>query len=106
MLAHAPGLRRLTPPTFLRAISEGTEVSAADKQTIDDQIRHHLIKIYVYNGQTLTPDVRAQVTAARHAHIPGVSITETLAPPADTYQGWQVRQLDGIEAALARATGH
>jgi zinc/manganese transport system substrate-binding protein len=106
MLAPALGLRLLTPPTFLRAISEGTEVSAADNQAIDNQIRHHLIKIYVYNGQNLTPDVRAQVAAARNAHIPVVSITETLTPPADTYQGWQVRQLDRIEAALAMATGH
>jgi zinc/manganese transport system substrate-binding protein len=106
MLAPALGLRLLTPPTFLRAISEGTEVSAADKNAIDDQISHHLIKIYVYNSQNVTPDVRAQVAAASAAHIPVATISETLTPPGDTYQEWQVRQLEGIEAALAKATGH
>ncbi|HEX9033284.1 MAG TPA: zinc ABC transporter substrate-binding protein [Streptosporangiaceae bacterium] len=112
MLAPALGLRLITPYSFLKAISEGTEVSVADKQVIDHQIRHHLIRIYVYNSQNLTPDVQAQLAAAKAAHIPVTTITETLAPPSDTFQAWQVRQLHGIEAALARAaalartTGH
>lgn len=106
MLAPALGLRLVTPPSFLRAISEGTEVSAADKQTIDNQIRHHRIRIYMYNSQNLTPDVRAQVAAARAAHIPVVPVTETLTPPDHTFQDWQIGQLERIRSALATATGH
>lgn len=106
MLAPSLGLQLITPQSFLKAISEGTEVSAADKLTIDNQIEHHLIKIYVYNSQNVTPDVQAQVSAAKAAHIPVATITETLAPPWDSYQAWQVRQLRGIAAALAMATGH
>ncbi len=103
MLAPALGLKLITPASFLKAISEGTDVSAADKQTIDNQIKHHLIKIYVYNSQNVTPDVQAQLSEARAAHIPITTITETLTPPHSTYQAWQVRQLRGIEAALATA---
>jgi zinc/manganese transport system substrate-binding protein len=106
MLAPALGLKLITPYSFLRAISEGTEVSAADKQMIDNQISHHLIKIYVYNSQNVTPDVQAQLAAARAAHIPVTTITETLVPPNSTYQAWQVRELKGIAAALAMAMGH
>lgn len=106
MLAPALGLRLITPYSFLKAISEGTEVSAADKLTIDRQITQHLIKAYVYNSQNITPDVRAQLSEAKAAHIPVATITETLAPPQASYQAWQVRQLIGIEAALAQATGH
>ena len=105
MLAPSLRLRLITPPSFLKAITEGTEVSAADKQTVDRQISRHKIKIYVYNSQNVTPDVQAQLAAAKAAHIPVASITETLTPPTDSYQAWQVRQLRGIEAALARATG-
>lgn len=105
MLAPALGLRLITPYSFLKAISEGGEVTAAEKLTIDRQITHHLIKIYVYNSQNVTPDVRAQLSEAKAAHIPVATITETLAPPEASYQAWQVRQLAGIEAALARATG-
>ena len=103
MLAPALGLDLVTPPTFLRAISEGTEVSAADTETIDGQIRNHLIKIYVYNSQNVTPDVQAQLSEVKAEHIPYATITESLAPASATYQTWQSTQLMGIEAALAKA---
>ena len=104
-LAQALGLKLLTPPSFLAAISEGTEPTAADKQTIDHQIAAHLIKVYVYNSQNATPDVQAQVQAARSAGIPVTTITETLAPASATFQAWQVGELPALQAALAKATG-
>jgi zinc/manganese transport system substrate-binding protein len=102
MLAPALGLNLITPPTFLKAISEGTDVSAADKATIDNQIKTHQIKIYVYNSQNVTPDVQAQLSEVKAQHIPYTTITEMLDPPRQTYQFWQTRQLEGIKAALAR----
>ncbi len=104
MLAPALGLDLITPPTFLKAISEGSDVSAADKETIDAQIKGHEIKIYVYNSQNVTPDVQAQLNEVKRAHIPYATITETLSPAGTTFQAWQTRELLGIEAALARAT--
>jgi zinc/manganese transport system substrate-binding protein len=106
MLAPALGLNLITPYSFLKAISEGTDVSAADKQAIDNQIKNHQIKIYVYNSQNLTPDVQAQLAEVKAEHIPYATITETLVPAGATYQAWQTRQLRGIEAALAEAAGH
>jgi zinc/manganese transport system substrate-binding protein len=106
MLAPALGLKLITPDSFLKAISEGTDVTAADKLTIDNQIRKHLIKIYIYNSQNITHDVQVQLAEAKAQHIPTATITETLVPPTSSYQAWQVRQLQGIEAALAKATGH
>jgi zinc/manganese transport system substrate-binding protein len=103
MLAPALGLDLVTPYSFLKAISEGTDVTVADKETIDNQIKRHLIKIYVYNSQNVTPDVQAQLAEVRAEHIPYATITETLAPANATYQAWQTRQLVGIEAALAKA---
>jgi zinc/manganese transport system substrate-binding protein len=43
MLAPALGLDLITPPSFLKAVSEGTDVSVADKETIDQQIQDHRI---------------------------------------------------------------
>jgi zinc/manganese transport system substrate-binding protein len=103
MLAPALGLDLITPPSFLRAISEGSDVSVADKETIDRQITHHQIAIYVYNSQNVTPDVQTQLDQARAEHIPVATITETLQPATASYQQWQTRQLLGIERALARA---
>jgi zinc/manganese transport system substrate-binding protein len=104
-LAEGLGLKLITPPSFLDAISEGSDPTAADKTTIDRQIAERQIKVYVYNSQNSTPDIQAQVAAAEAAGIPVTTVTETLTPASATFQDWQVRQLEGIAAALHRATG-
>src|SRR5690349_9264527 len=101
-LADALGLRLVTPPSFLTAISEGTDPSAADKATIDAQIARHELRVYVYNSQNATPDVQGQVAAARAAGIPVTAVTETLTPAGATFQEWQVTQLAALERALAQ----
>jgi zinc/manganese transport system substrate-binding protein len=104
-LAEGLGLTMKTPETFLDAMSEGTDPTAADKATIDQQIKTKQIKIYVYNSQNSTPDVVAQVNLAKSEGIPVATVTETLAPAGGTFQQWQVAELQGIETALAKATG-
>jgi zinc/manganese transport system substrate-binding protein len=104
-LAQALGLRLLTPPSYLNAISEGTEPTAADKTTIDDQIAARRIKVWVYNSQNSTPDVKRITDAARKKGIRITTITETLMPPSASFQAWQSRQLESLAAALAKATG-
>ena len=105
LMAPTLGLNLLTPPPFLKAISEGTEPTAADKATIDQQISSHEIKVYVYNSQNATPDIQRQIEEARAAGIPVTTITETLVPAGASFQAWQVHELRGLEAALAQATG-
>jgi len=103
-LAQALGLKMLTPQTFLKAISEGTEPTAADKTTIDRQIAEKQIKVWVFNNQNSTPDVKRITDAARKRGIPVTTITETLVPASASFQDWQSRQLQALAAALARAT--
>jgi zinc/manganese transport system substrate-binding protein len=104
-LADGLGLKMSTPDSFLSAISEGADPTARDKAAIDQQIAGKQIKIYVYNSQNATPDVRAQVKAAEAKGIPVATVTETPIPAGVSFQDWQVRQLQGIEQALAKATG-
>jgi zinc/manganese transport system substrate-binding protein len=104
-LAQALGLKLVTPYSFLKAISEGTEPTAADKTTIDKQIAQRQIKVWVYNSQNSTPDVKRITDAARKQGIPVTTITETLAPASASFQDWQSRQLEALAAALAKATG-
>jgi zinc/manganese transport system substrate-binding protein len=105
MLAPATGLNLVTPAGFLTAISEGSDPTAQDKATIDAQIKDKQLKVYVYNSQNATPDVRAQVTAAKANGIPVTTITETLTPAGASFQDWQVAQLTALKRALATATG-
>jgi len=102
-LAQGLGLKMMTPESFLDAMSEGSDPTAADKSLIDQQIHDKQIKIYVYNTQNSTPDVTAQVQLAKQEGIPVATVTETLSPAGDTFEQWQVSELQGIQAALKAA---
>ena len=102
---QALGLRLMTPYSFAKAIAEGTDVSAADKQTVDSQAQDWEIKVWVYNSQNATPDVQRVNQLARAAHIPITTITETLSPASATFEQWQVAELQSLELALHQATG-
>jgi zinc/manganese transport system substrate-binding protein len=104
-LSEALGLNLITPPEFLKAISEGTDPSPADKATIDQQIATKAIKVYVLNSQNSNPDVQAQVDAAKKQGIGVTTVTETLSPANASFQDWQSTQLSGLADALHAATG-
>jgi zinc/manganese transport system substrate-binding protein len=103
--APALGLDLITPGSFMKAISEGTEVSAQDTIVTQAQIALHQIKVWIYNSQNATPAIQRLTTLARANHIPVVTITETLTPATATFEQWQVAQLERIERALHEATG-
>jgi zinc/manganese transport system substrate-binding protein len=105
LLAPSLHLRLITPASFMKAISEGTDVSAQDTLTMQRQIETHQIKLWIYNSQNTTPAVQRLNALARAAHIPTATITETLDPPSDSFEQWQVAQLQRIESALHQATG-
>jgi zinc/manganese transport system substrate-binding protein len=104
-LAKALGLRLLTPPSFLRAISEGTELTAQETATAETQITARKVKLWVYNAQNGTPEIQRLTSLARSERIPVVTVTETLSPRSDSFEQWQVAQLQRLAAALHRATG-
>jgi zinc/manganese transport system substrate-binding protein len=97
-------LKLLTPESFVDAVSEGAEPNAADKATVDSQIRGHAIDVFVYNEQNATPDVQRLVDEARDARIPVVTVTETLSPEHATFQEWQGRQAHALWDALLAAS--
>jgi zinc/manganese transport system substrate-binding protein len=95
------GLRLITPERFVDAIAEGNDPTRADKATADEQIADRKIKVFVYNSQNTTPDVKRLVDAARRAHIPVTTVTETLEPEHATFQAWQARELRALLDALS-----
>ena len=102
-LAGDLGLRLVTPESFLDAIAEGNDPTAADKATVDRQIAGKAIKVFVFNSQNATPDVRRLVGAARAKGIQVTTVTETLIRQGSTFQDWQTTQLRALEAALTTA---
>lgn len=104
-LAQPLRLNLITPYGFMKAIAEGTEPTAQDKATVNQQVTGKKIKVLIYNSQNSTPDVQAVVAKAKTAHIPIVPIIETLQPATASFQDWQTAQLVALQHALARATG-
>jgi zinc/manganese transport system substrate-binding protein len=99
------GLRLLTPASFARAVAEGTDVTAQDKQTVDSQASRHRIAVWIFNSQNVTPDVERVNQIARSRGIPVVAVTETLVPATASFEVWQTAELESLLRALDRATG-
>ena len=103
-IAEATGLDVRTPAGFRAAISEGTDPSAADRATVDGQLRDREIRVLAYNQQNATPDVAEVVDEAARAGIPVVAFTES-PPEGSSFQEWQASQLQALLDALRRTRG-
>jgi zinc/manganese transport system substrate-binding protein len=101
-LAPALGLRLLTPKGFMDAIAEGTEATPAEKSSADQQLADGQVKLWVYNSQNATPDVKRLNEAAEAAGIPIATVTETMTPEGATFETWMTRELRGVLAALEK----
>ena len=99
-LADGTGLNLVTPSSYLKAVSEGTDPSAADKAEVQNEIASRSIKVFIFNSQNSTPDIQGLVDKATAQGIPVVKITETLAPATATFQDWQRAQLKDLLHAL------
>ena len=104
-LAPALGLKLVTPYSYLKAVSEGADISASDQATVEQQISTKQIKVLIYNSQNTPNTIQVLITKAKASHIPVAPITETLTPATATFQDWQTAELQGIQNALAQATG-
>ena len=99
-LADGTGLDLVTPYSYLNAISEGTDPSAADKAEVESQIASRAIRVFLFNSQNSTPDIQGLVDKATSKGIPVVKMTETLTPAGATFQDWQTAQLKDLLQAL------
>jgi zinc/manganese transport system substrate-binding protein len=102
--APALGLKLVTPYSYLKAVSEGEDISAGDEATVEQQVKDHTIQILVYNSQNTPNNIQAIINFAKANNIPIATITETLTPANATFQQWQSSQLQGIKNALGQAT--
>ncbi len=100
-LVDAAGLKNLAPPSFTRAIEEGTEPSPQAFAAMNALMTRHGIKVLLYNSQAVSPITSRVRNAAARAHIAVVGVTEML-PPHRSFQQWQLAQARQLAAALAR----
>jgi zinc/manganese transport system substrate-binding protein len=104
-LSSALGLKLITPYSYLKAVSEGTDISASDQAAVEQQISTKQIKVLIYNSQNTPNNIQVLISKAKANNIPVATITETLTPATASFQDWQSAELQGIQDALAQATG-
>jgi zinc/manganese transport system substrate-binding protein len=93
------GLNVLTPFAYEKAIAEGNDPPADAVVTTNSQINQRLVKVLIYNVQTVTPLTNNLQNAALKNNIPIVPVSETM-PQGKTYQGWMLDQLNALQKAL------
>ena len=99
-MAAALGLDLITPVEFMDAVAEGNDPPAGAVAKFQSQISGNQIKALVYNVQTstaVTTNIKSLATSHR---IPSVGVSETLQPENLSFQDWQLKQLQDLEAGF------
>ncbi|HET6736053.1 MAG TPA: zinc ABC transporter substrate-binding protein [Mycobacterium sp.] len=99
-MAAAVGLTNRTPEGYALASANETDPSPADLDAFLRLLGDRGVDVLIYNTQTegsVPEQIRA---AADQAGVPVVDVTETVPPGTETFEGWQVDQLNALAKAL------
>jgi zinc/manganese transport system substrate-binding protein len=99
-MAVALGLNVISPPEFMKAVSEGNDPPAGTITTFQQQLQTKAASILVYNRQTATDVTTNLQRLAAQQGIPVVGLSETVQPPDATFQQWMVSELNDLQNAL------
>jgi zinc/manganese transport system substrate-binding protein len=84
---------------FQLATMNDTEPSASDIAQFEKDLRERRVHVLIYNSQATGALTKRMLKIAHDAHVPSISVTETL-PAGKTFQTWMTSQLDSLAAAL------
>jgi len=104
-LANATGLDLVSPPSFMEAVSEGTDPPAQSVVQFEQQLQSGQVKVLVYNNQTVTPLTTSMEALAKKNHVEVVGITETVVPSNASYQNWMNGELADLLNRLSAKSG-
>ena len=100
-LANFTGLDLVSPPAFMQAVGEGNDPPASTVAQFQCQLESGLVRVLVYNLQTVTPITAQMVALADAQHVPVVGITETIQPPGISFQAWMGAEYLALQDALS-----
>jgi len=99
-MAAALGLEDRTPEEYRLASANGTEPTPAGLDGFLWLLGEGGVDVLIYNTQTEGSVPQKIRAAAEEAGVPVVGVTETVPPNAQSFQTWQVGQLDSLAEAL------
>jgi zinc/manganese transport system substrate-binding protein len=101
-LARYLGLKLISPPAFMSAVSEGNDPPAASVAEFTRQLSAHQADVLVYNKQTATALTTSMRELALQHHVPVIGVTETIQPPGTSFERWFSAELAALSGALNR----
>lgn len=84
---------------FQLAVMNSTEPSASEVAGFESDLKHHRVRLLIYNSQASDPVAERMLKLAAESHVPVVGATET-EPPGKNYQAWIASELDAIAHAV------
>jgi zinc/manganese transport system substrate-binding protein len=99
-MASALGLT-MRNERFQIAVMNDTEPAPSDVVAFEGDLRHHRVRVLLYNSQATDNSAKRLLRIAQQAQVPVVGVTET-EPPGKTYQEWMTGQLDALNTALLK----
>jgi zinc/manganese transport system substrate-binding protein len=99
-MGQALGLADRTPRGYQRASVNATEPSPADLGEFSGALAAREIDVLIYHTQTQGSVPEQIRSLAERSGVSVVEVTETVAPGADSFVGWQVGQLTAVAKAL------
>lgn len=68
-------------------------------KAFEDDLRHHSVRLFIYNNQVINPLTQHMLNIARKEKIPVLGVNETI-PPGMTYVQWIITVLNEFKNAL------
>ncbi|MHB1281321.1 MAG: metal ABC transporter solute-binding protein, Zn/Mn family [Acidithiobacillus sp.] len=100
-LLQAAGCDIKTPWNLQAAIMNGTDPAPQDVSIQNQLIKHHQIKIFVYNQQVTDSLTASFLSKAKAENIPVVGVYETM-PRGYSYQSWMLAEANALRNAVER----
>lgn len=97
-MAEALGLT-MRNESFQLSVMNDTEPSARDITAMEDDLKDHTVRAFLYNEQVTDPLTDRLLGIAKAAGVPVVGVTETL-PAGLTFQDWMLGEIDELGRAL------
>jgi zinc/manganese transport system substrate-binding protein len=86
---------------FQLAVMNDAEPAASDVAAMEDDLRRHRVRLFIYNRQASNSAATRLLRIAQAGKIPVLGVTETEPRDARSFQDWILGQLDTLDHLLS-----
>ena len=99
-LLSALGLDNATPFSFQADVMNGIDPSPEDIAFQQNLFTTHVVKVFCYNAQVISPVTTSLLSLAKSSRVPVVAVYETMPVPGYDYQSWMLAEIKALTKAI------